>query len=183
MRFESSVSPYIEGSEFDTSLKAKVTGANTRAASRIDYLDEISMGKQVLHIGFTDHQESIEAKRPTGQWLHGRLMASATRVLGVDINEKTVRWCESELGIGDIHVHNVIDDAPLAAITETHWDIAILGEILEHVPNPVAFLQALRKKYGANIKRLVVTVPNATYLENFTMARRNIELINTDHRY
>lgn len=183
MRFDDAVRPYIDGSTFSPSLRAKIVGENTRARSRIDYLEEVSRGKTVLHIGFTDHQESIEAKIPTNQWLHGRLMKAATRVLGVDINSDSVAYCRDTLGIGDVHVHDIVADPALPEITGTHWDIAVLGEILEHVPNPTAFLAALHEKYGANIGHLIVTVPNAFFAENFTSARRDEEFINTDHRY
>ncbi len=137
----------------------------------------------MLHIGFTDHRELIESKRIHDQWLHQRLMRAASRCLGVDIDADAVGWCRDALGIGDIHVHDVIADPALPAITATRWDVAVLGEILEHVPNPAAFLAALRDKYGAHIGRLIVTVPNAFFLENFTSARRDVEFINTDHRY
>lgn len=183
MRFDKSVSPHIKGTDFSAGLRAQIVGANTNAPSRIDYLEQIARSKQVLHIGFTDHQESLEAKIPIDQWLHGRLSKAATRVLGVDINAEAVAYCRDTLDIGDIHVHDIIADPALPEITRTHWDIAILGEILEHVPNPVAFLAALREKYGANIGHLVVTVPNAFFLENFAAARKDIEFINTDHRY
>jgi hypothetical protein len=183
MQFDKAADPFITGAAFSPSLRARIVGANSRAPSRIDYLEEIARGKKVLHIGFTDHQESIEAKIPTNQWLHARLMNAAERVVGVDINADSVAYCRDTLGIGDIHVHDIIADAPLADITDTRFDIAILGEILEHVPNPVSFLEALRVKYGANIGHLVVTVPNAFFLENFAMARKDIEFINTDHRY
>ncbi|MCW3849355.1 class I SAM-dependent methyltransferase [Sphingomonas sp. LB-2] len=183
MQFDKSADPFITGAEFSPSLKARIIGANTAATARIDYLEEIARGKNVLHIGFTDHQESIEAKIPIDQWLHARLIKAATRVLGVDINADAVAYCRDMLGISDIHVHDIIADAALPEIRDTQWDIAILGEILEHVPNPVAFLAALREKYGANIGHLVVTVPNAFFLENFAMARKDVEFINTDHRY
>lgn len=183
MRFDTDVAPFITGDQFSTGHRCRIVGENTRAKSRLDYLEEAARGKNVLHIGFTDHQESIEAKIPHDQWLHGRLMKVATRVLGVDINADAVAYCQNTLGVGDVHVHDVIADPALPEITGTHWDVAILGEILEHVPNPAAFLAALREKYGANIGHLIVTVPNAFFLENFIAARKDVEWINTDHRY
>jgi 2-polyprenyl-3-methyl-5-hydroxy-6-metoxy-1,4-benzoquinol methylase len=175
--------PYVDGSQFSTSLAAKLAGENTRARSRLDFIEDAARGKQVLHIGFADHQESIEAKIPHDLWLHGRLARVAARCLGVDINADAVAYCRDTVGVGDVHVHNIIADPPLAEIMATHWDVAVLGEILEHVPNPAAFLEALGKKYGGRIGRLIVTVPNAFFLDNFTAARRNVENINTDHRY
>jgi SAM-dependent methyltransferase len=183
MRFDTDVAPFITGDHFSTGNRCRIVGENSRAKSRLDYLEEASRGKTVLHIGFTDHEKELREKIPHNLWLHGRLMKAATRVLGVDINAEAVTYCRDELGVGDIHVHDVIADPALPEIAETHWDVAILGEILEHVPNPMAFLQALREKYGPNIGKLIVTVPNAFFLENFLAGRKNVEWINTDHRY
>jgi len=59
----------------------------------------------------------------------------------------------------------------------------VLGEILEHVDNPVDFITRLRIKYKDKIKGLIITVPNAFRKRNFYNAFRNIEKINSDHRY
>jgi len=182
VEFARQVGPYIAGDEFSASLHAPLVGENTRL-KRLEFLEEIARGKQVLHIGFTDHLEAIDHKVKHDLWLHSRLARAATRCVGIDINAEAVAYCRDKLGVADIFVHDAIADAPLPEIAGTHWDVAILGEILEHVPNPVDFLQSLRAKYGASIGRLVVTVPNAFFLENFLSARKNIEFINTDHRY
>jgi hypothetical protein len=59
----------------------------------------------------------------------------------------------------------------------------ILGEVLEHIDNPVLFLSALRTKYGQYVKHMIITVPNAFALDNLQFAFKNLEFVNTDHRF
>jgi hypothetical protein len=63
------------------------------------------------------------------------------------------------------------------------WDYIVAGEVLEHIDDPVMFLKAIREKYGACTERIIITVPNALSYTNFRFALRNIEMINSDHRF
>lgn len=44
------------------------------------------------------------------------------------------------------------------------------GEILEHISNPMEFLSSIKRNYRNEIKRVVITVPNAFRLDNFRYA-------------
>jgi hypothetical protein len=59
----------------------------------------------------------------------------------------------------------------------------VMGEVLEHMDNPVTFLNIIHKKYAGNIDKLIITVPNAFGWPNFKNVFRHRECINTDHRY
>jgi len=63
------------------------------------------------------------------------------------------------------------------------FDIALFGEVVEHISNPVAFLQRFRENYGDIIEQIVITVPNALRAGNVRGAFRNTETINSDHRF
>lgn len=63
------------------------------------------------------------------------------------------------------------------------WDYAILGEILEHIDNPVSYLNAIQQLYSDCLIRIVITVPNAWTQATMRMANRSTEIINSDHRY
>ncbi|MBE9547614.1 MAG: hypothetical protein IMF10_09025 [Proteobacteria bacterium] len=55
---------------------------------------------------------------------------------------------------------------------------------MEHVDNPVLFLDSIKRKYSKHIDKLIITVPNAFKIENFIFIKNdNIEMINSDHRY
>ena len=68
-------------------------------------------------------------------------------------------------------------------IENVKFDYAILGEVLEHVDNPVLFIASIIDSYRENIDRLIITVPNAFSSWHNKMAKKGIECINSDHRY
>ena len=78
---------------------------------------------------------------------------------------------------------NVVTENPPAEIVSKKWDYIVAGEVLEHIDDPVMFLKSIREKYGACTERILITVPNALSYTNFRFALRNIEMINTDHRF
>ena len=59
----------------------------------------------------------------------------------------------------------------------------ILGEILEHVPNPVDFLKAITVKYYNKVKSIIITAPNAWGRKWEKALNNNVEFINSDHYY
>ena len=59
----------------------------------------------------------------------------------------------------------------------------VLGEIVEHLDNPVAFLNAVSSRYSPFVRKMLVTAPNACRYANFRHALSGVEFINTDHRF
>ena len=76
-----------------------------------------------------------------------------------------------------------LEDTPLKEITETKWDYMILGEILEHVDNPVSFLSAIKNNYSDYVDKIIITVPNGLRFINFKNVIKSKEAINSDHRF
>ncbi len=155
----------------------------TRLQTRADALADWSRGRSVLHVGFADHLPQIAEKRAAGTWLHDRLTQVATRVVGIDTNDAAVAYCES-LGIKDIHSGTIGDVVSMVGL-DHQFDVVILGEMLEHVGDPVSFLHETRISLEPLVRdaRLVVTVPNAWDVETVLFALRGREYINTDHRF
>lgn len=90
----------------------------------------------------------------------------------------------NEIGYSNSFVCDIINDPPLEIITKTSdFDYIFLGEILEHVENPVLFLKSIIDKYSEHVKKIVISVPNAFTLSNFKNALSNKEIINSDHKY
>lgn len=166
---------FSPGHQFHTS--------RTPLRTRPDALDEWSRGKTVLHVGFADHLPQIAGKRAAGTWLHDRLRQVATRVVGIDTNEDAVAYCRS-LGIPDVFCGSIGEVAAVVGTSE-QFDVVILGEMLEHVGDPVSFLRETRTALSPMVRdaRLVVTVPNAWDIETLLFALRGREYINTDHRF
>jgi 2-polyprenyl-3-methyl-5-hydroxy-6-metoxy-1,4-benzoquinol methylase len=139
-------------------------------------------GKNVLHLGCLDHQPLIEEKIKRGQWLHKELTDVSIHCLGVDIDAETLQYVQSTFGYSNI-VLGDFTKSKIAEITSTPWDYAILGELLEHIDNPVEYLSAIQSNYSGCIKRIVITVPNAWTQTTINKALQSAEIINTDHRY
>lgn len=183
MVFREEYMDYIRGEKFSNGLKLKVSNTAEKTVSRVEYLNLIVKNKKVIHLGCTDHIPLINEKIETQTWLHKILCDSATRCLGVDINEESVRYVRDILGYKDVVVHNMLDASGCVSIEQDKWDYIILGEILEHVDNPVHFLAKIKEKYGNYIDKIVITVPNAFDFDNIKLLWENTECINTDHRY
>ena len=150
--------------------------------SRIECLVEIVKDKAVIHVGCADHLPLIEYKIKNNKWLHGILLKNSLRCVGIDNNKEAVDYISNKLGIKDVFYMNILEDN----FTEENinkWDLMILGEIIEHVDNPVFFLEQIREKYKDKVCKIVVTAPNIYNLLTIRDIKNNIENINTDHRY
>jgi hypothetical protein len=137
--------------------------------NRIETLTKIVSNKRIIHFGFADN--GAEYKIKEGLWLHSHLYYSARACIGVDLsyegNYPHVIW----------DVENEIKPMALNG----SWDYIILGEVIEHVDNPVNFLKSIIKNFPG--VKLIITVPNAFRLRNFITSLWNREEINPDHRY
>lgn len=183
MQLEQEVIPYLKDEKFSNGLYLKTAKSKKTLDNRIDFLCNYSAGKKVIHVGCVDHIPLIEKKIANNLWLHARIDSVASRQLGIDISKEGLDYVKTKLGYNNVIYENVISSDPVAPeISSENWDLMILGEILEHVDNPVQFLQNLKKKYSPYVKELVVTVPNAFTWINFYLAIRGKECINTDHR-
>ena len=150
-----------------------------RQDTRIDYLLKKVRGRRVLHVGCCDHVDLIDKKIAAGDWLHALLLKYAVMCWGIDINREAVEHVRG-LGYKNIFCCDIEQGIP-DDVRETRFDVVILGEMVEHLDSPVAFLRALRKCFNYE-HELIVTVPNAYFLENFENAINHFERVNSDHR-
>jgi hypothetical protein len=181
MKLDEQSLEYLHGKKFSNSLIVPYTYRQP-IPNRVDFLTSLAEGKRVIHLGCLDHLPLIDEKIRRGQWLHKRLTDSASECLGVDIDEETKKYVEQKHGFRNI----VLGDFTLSKLSEiaaSSWDMAILGEILEHIDNPVSYLEAIRTLYSGNIRQIIITVPNAWTQTTLRMAKRSAEIINSDHRY
>jgi len=134
-----------------------------------------------LDVGCADHAPLIKQKLQQGRWLHAELARVARRCIGLDIDEEAISIAR-QLGY-TIYRHNVLTDPVPDELKDEHWDYMVLGEVLEHIGNPVTFLQQIHAKYWRLVSRLVLTVPNAMKWLNYQAAKQHLEIINSDHRF
>jgi hypothetical protein len=182
VRFDADVLPYLNGESFSNGLCLRIASTETSILNRLDVLDTLLENKRVVHVGCCDHVPLIQKKLAANTWLHARLCRIATSCYGVDTSEDGIRLMQDELGYGDLAHADIVND-PLPDVELQQWDYMLLGELLEHLDDPVGFLTAIRQRYAKNIARVIVTVPNALSLLNARFAFRNQECINTDHRH
>jgi hypothetical protein len=159
---------FLNGKHFSNNWMFHIA-PQPRLIQRNRRLMELARGKSVLHLGCTDHPELIERKIREGRYLHSQLRVVASRLIGVDINEKGVRIMR-DLGFEDIYLPSQL---PIH-----DFDLLIVADVIEHVPDVRMFLMDLHQ-YNFDI--MVVTTPNAYRRINRIQLRG--EIINTDHRY
>lgn len=177
------MSPYLEGAKFDNSLVVQLDRPKAPVVDRLESLCKMVRGKTVLHLGFADHLPLIPKKDAEGRWLHRLLMETASHCMGLDIDVEAVKYIKDEMKIDDVYCVDVLSDPLPEDVLNRRWDFVILGELLEHIDNPVAFLEAIQAKFKAVADNLVITVPNAFDVANLKYLNRNCEFINSDHRY
>jgi hypothetical protein len=183
MKLSNETIPYLKDEKFSDGLYLTIASPERRLVNRIDYICRYAKGKKILHVGCLDHIPLIEKKISQGVWLHKRIEEVAEKQIGIDINREGLEWVRSRLGYANVYYENIIsNDPPGEFIANETWDAMILGEILEHVDNPVAFLNQLKIKYAPYVREVLITVPNAFAMDNFMLALKQKECINTDHR-
>ena len=101
--------------------------------NRVEYILERVHGK-VLHVGAS-----------TGP-LHEEVRSRSERLFGLDLTSRE--------GDGDVHQGDVQDATH--PIFQDHFDVILLGEVVEHLLEPA---QALRN-CAASCDRIVITTPN-----------------------
>jgi glycosyltransferase involved in cell wall biosynthesis len=143
---------YLKGEKFSNSLKFEVT-SDPEIVYRLEFLKEISKNKNIIHIGFTDHKDLILDKMKKGIWLHKLLLDSAKLCVGIDINCESVNFVRDELNIDNVYCIDILKDEIPEDILNINWDFVILGEVIEHIDNPVLFLKELREKIGKISKK------------------------------
>ena len=181
IRYLNNIGDYLEGTKFSSGLNITDKSFNEEK-TRIERLVEILNGKRVIHLGFTDHLPLIDKKIANGQWLHGKLDEVSEECYGIDINEEAVNYVREHYGYSNVRCANILDED----ILENHsqkWDYILLGELLEHIDNPVHFLSKIHDNYIDRIDRIMISVPNVLNVSTLNYMEKGIEHINTDHRY
>lgn len=181
MRLAEQTLEYLAGKKFSNSLVVPYPYRED-IPNRVVFLSKLMKGKRVIHLGCLDHLPLIDEKISRRQWLHKELTESAATCIGVDIDQEAKAYVETKHGYTNIILGDFTKQR-LAELASRQWDYAVLGEILEHIDNPVAYLQSIRELYADCLERIVITVPNAWTQTTMRMASQSAEIINSDHRY
>ncbi|NBH73145.1 class I SAM-dependent methyltransferase [Clostridiaceae bacterium] len=184
MKFTEEDYEYLRGEKFSSGYHLKLK--NNAGFSRQELLINLVQGKNCIHVGCCDHIALIQDKAANRNWLHGELENCCTDVLGIDINQQAVDFV-NEKGFSKRRVYCADVTSPdfLKKVPHKNYDYILLGEIIEHVDNPVWFLAKMRtvlNEYGF-MGKYIITVPNAFCFLKTSVYQEGIEFINSDHRY
>lgn len=184
MQFSQETIQYLEGKAFSNALSVNFSPQKYELKKRIDKLTEIVQGKKIVHFGCADHLGLIENKMKSGKWLHGILIQNTNKCIGIDINCEAISYLKEKHQIPNLYCINIETEENTDVIFgDEKWDYLLLGELIEHMNNPVAFLKNLHDKFNDRTDRIIITAPNVYNIVNAKRIRKNLEVINTDHRY
>lgn len=146
---------------------------------------ELLKGKSVIHLGCADHVEYIEQKVREDVWFHKLITDISSECIGIDIDQDAIDLIHKRYA-GKKYAENIyMADITTDFLKEHNLkaEYLLMGEILEHVDNPVQFLKEIVEKNKGYIKKIIITVPNMYSIHTRIFSWFNIERINTDHRY
>lgn len=182
MKIEGDILKYLNNEAFTTTLTFDILKEKQQPVSREKAIVEMIKGKNIIHIGCSDHIQIINEKIYNNTWLHKLLTEKGNKCLGIDIDKESIDFVQEKLGYKNvIHGNIIIDD--IALIKEDKWDYAVFGEIIEHLDDPVSFLKAFKLRYEDYVSRFIITVPNIYNKRQFLNMLDHKEIINSDHRF
>ena len=120
----------------------------------------------------------MAAKRSEGRWLHDRIAAVASELVGLDVDAAGVEQARA-LGF-EAYAIDAQDRGRVADLSIGTFETIVAGEIIEHLAAPGPFLDATLE-LAAPDSRLVLTTPNAYRWQNFLTPLSGNELIHPDH--
>lgn len=182
MKIDSQVLKFLKGDSFQTSLNVEIGKEKHAMISREAVITGIIKNASVIHIGCSDHIQVINDKIRNNIWLHKLITDNATNCIGIDIDKESIDFIRNELGYRNVSHGNILTDE-FKNIKEGKWDYVVLGEIVEHLDNPVNFLKVFKEKYGESVSRFIITVPTIYNIRQFTNMMNYREVINSDHRF
>jgi 2-polyprenyl-3-methyl-5-hydroxy-6-metoxy-1,4-benzoquinol methylase len=125
----------------DPTPKERFNSDTSEAELRIARLNSyISTKSKILEVG-----------SGSGAFLK-KIEPSVNRVVGVEMDEASRNWFAA---ISNIPVYHMLEDVP----SEQEFDIIVAFHVLEHLADPVSFLNGLSKRLTTN-GIIVIEVPN-----------------------
>ncbi len=182
MKLNNKTYSYLENKEFSNGWDFDFSIEKYLSQTRNHFLLKKTKNKSIIHLGFADHIPLIKKKINQKRWLHGLLIENSKKCVGLDINKEAVEYIKKEFSINNIYDIDIEKDNINPIINEK-FDYVLLGEIIEHINNPVSFLKTIHQKLKDKTEKIIITAPNVFNLETRRDIKRNVENINTDHRY
>lgn len=150
-----------------------------KPVDRIAYLTRRVAGKKVLDLGALD-ETAYELKVDTGTWLHKQMASAAREVVGIDNSSKVPDEGLHLFPNSAIYRGDIFELEPVLA---RHGDpeVVVAGELIEHLPNTLQFLQSLKRACGPATPEVILTTPNACSWHNIVLGLVGRESMHRDH--
>jgi SAM-dependent methyltransferase len=139
---------------------------------RVAFIAEHCRDKRVLDIGCFD--ETALVKRKTKHYLHGRISALASEVIGIDSSE-AIPPGGMRTGTNSLIVKGNGADPQVP----NDVDVVVAGEFIEHIENPSEFFRTLRRNYPG--KEMIISTPNGSSFANTLLGIFRREAQHPDH--
>lgn len=183
MLYDKDTRAYLTGENFSNAANINISSESHNVLYRDEYLLKQCKNKKILHIGFVDHLPLIDEKITRDKWLHKKLTDISDVCYGIDINKEGIEYLQEKYDYKNLYVVDILCDDIPQDILDIEFDYIVIPDVIEHIGNPVEFLQTIKTKFDGNVKQIIITTPNAFRLNNFTNVFKNKEVINSDHRF
>lgn len=183
MVYSELIQDYLTGKKFSNGGVVDLSNKRIEKLNRDEYLVDMAKDKNILHVGFVDHLPLIDEKIKKGNWLHKKLMNVSNLCYGVDINKEGIEYIQKRYKYDNLYSVDITSETIPKEILDIKFDYILIPDVIEHIGNPVSFLQAIRKRFMHNTESIILTTPNAFRWNNFINAFKHVEVINTDHRF
>jgi SAM-dependent methyltransferase len=109
---------------------------------------EMCQNKSVLDVGCVGQDKGFD----NDAWLHGRIKKVSSKIIGADIDQKGIEAINSQ-------GYEVYQPEELEKMN-LKFDLVVMGDVIEHVNDPGAFLSFYAQFLKEN-GRMIVCTPNA----------------------
>lgn len=148
--------------------------------NRIDFIFDHCRGKNVLHIGFTDHPYTRQRIKD-GLLLHNQLRPFVKGLTGMDVEDVAVQQYITLTKDKNVFKGDIMIGYP-PQVLACKPALILLPEVLEHLTNPYKAIEVLHTNFAAGTM-VLVTVPNYTALDCWAASLNNAESIHPNHHW
>ena len=159
-----------------------------RPVDRILAIRQLCKNKAILDLGAMD-ETAFATKQGQGTWLHEEIATVASEVVGIDssplLQAAGLRTKPNAIIYpGNIMALDEFLETGLATrFSHANFkpDVVVAGELIEHLHDPLMFLQKIKLIKSLSGKTLIITTPNATAIHNCLIGLTNRESTHHDH--
>ena len=160
---------------------AKRFGKSKYLGDKTKYLENLSSGKAIAHLGCTDWPNQIEqiSKR---NLLHIKIMEVAKYAVGVDVDRDGINHLQQLYGNEDFLCGDISTSAEIQQnLIDHELDFLLIPDVLEHIENSRDFLLGIEKVLSKTKATGVFTTPNAFAIKTFIPVFFGVDFTHPDH--